>query len=224
MSTDDGTEDLERRLSAIDAPSSALDDARATLVARADDDGTLDVAYRVVDSPIGSLLVAASTTGVVRVAFEVEDHDRVLDELAQTVSPRLLHAPGRTDDVARQLERYFAGQLHEFDVAVDLQLVSGFRRRVVEHLVDIPYGRTASYGSVAAGLGNAGASRAVGSACSHNPVPVLLPCHRVVRSDGSIGQYLGGSDAKVRLLELESAGNGRPEGGAARPRSPRSQR
>jgi methylated-DNA-[protein]-cysteine S-methyltransferase len=204
----DGDIDLARQLSAIDA-SSGLDHARATLAARAQAEGTLDVAYRVVDSPIGSLLVAASTVGVVRVAFEVEDHDLVLAELAERVSPRLLHAPARSDDVARQLERYFAGELRDFEVALDLQLVSGFRRRVVEHLVEIPYGRTASYGSVAADLGNAGASRAVGSACSHNPVPVLLPCHRVVRSDGSIGQYLGGSDAKVALLELESAGTGR---------------
>jgi methylated-DNA-[protein]-cysteine S-methyltransferase len=201
----DDPEDLQRRLSAIGSPSSSLEEARATLVVRAEEDGTLDVAYRVVDSPIGALLVAASTAGVVRVAFEVEDHERVLDELADSVSPRVLHAPARTDDVARQLERYFAGELQHFDVAVDLQLVGGFRRRVVEHLAGIPYGRTASYGAVAAGLGNAGASRAVGSACSHNPVPVLLPCHRVVRSDGSIGQYLGGTDAKVALLELESS-------------------
>ena len=199
------TEDLQHRLSAIDTAPSSLEVARARLTARAEEEGTLDLAYRVVDSPIGALLVAASSAGVVRVAFEVEDHDRVLDELAGTVSPRVLHAPARTDDVARQLERYFAGELEHFDVAVDLQLVSGFRRRVVEHLVDIPYGHTASYGAVAAGLGNAGASRAVGSACSHNPVPVLVPCHRVVRSDGSVGQYLGGTDAKVTLLELESA-------------------
>jgi methylated-DNA-[protein]-cysteine S-methyltransferase len=205
----DETQDLQRRLSATGTPPSSLEGARARLAARAQEEGTLDLAYRVVDSPIGALLVAASPAGVVRVAFEVEDHERVLDELADSVSPRVLHAPARTDDVARQLERYFAGELQHFDVAVDLQLVNGFRRRVVEHLVDIPYGRTASYGAVAAGLGNAGASRAVGSACSHNPVPVLLPCHRVVRSDGSIGQYLGGTDAKVTLLELESAGGGR---------------
>ncbi len=204
MSTDDRTEDLQRRLGAIDPPLAALDAARATLGARADADGALDLAYRVVDSPIGALLVAASAGGVVRVAFECEDHDRVLEELADSVGTRVLRTPARTDHVARQLERYFDGELHEFDVALDLQLVSGFRRQVVEHLVEIPYGRTASYGSVAAGLGNAGASRAVGSACSHNPVPVLLPCHRVVRSDGAIGQYLGGTEAKVQLLELES--------------------
>lgn len=207
MSTHDRTEDLERRLATIEPPSAALRDARATLATRADADGVLDLAYRVVDSPIGALLVAASAGGVVRIAFEVEDHDRVLDELADTVSPRVLHAPARTDDVARQLEQYFAGDRRGFDVGVDLQLVGGFRRQVIEHLVEIPYGRTASYGSVAKGLGNAGASRAVGSACSHNPVPVVLPCHRVVRSDGSIGQYLGGTEAKVLLLELESGGS-----------------
>jgi methylated-DNA-[protein]-cysteine S-methyltransferase len=223
MSTHDSTTDLERRLGAIGSPAAALDAARAALASRADADGSLEVAYRVVDSPIGALLVASSAAGVVRVAFEVEGHDRVLDELAATVSPRVLHAPARTDHVARQLEQYFSGERTGFDVALDLQLVSGFRRQVVEHLVEIPYGRTASYGSVAAGLGNAGASRAVGSACSHNPVPVLLPCHRVVRSDGSIGQYLGGTDAKVLLLQLESGGQ-QPASDAAGPRSPRSQR
>lgn len=221
MSTHDRTEDLERRLATIELPSAALRDARAALAARADADGVLDLAYRVVDSPIGALLVAASASGVVRIAFEVEGHDRVLDELAESVSSRVLHAPARTDDVARQLEQYFAGDRRGFDVDVDLQLVGGFRRQVIEHLVEIPYGRTASYGSVAQGLGNAGASRAVGSACSHNPVPVVLPCHRVVRSDGSIGQYLGGTEAKVLLLELES---GRSAADADRPRSPRSTR
>ncbi len=178
---------------------------RSRLTERAEREDLVDVAYRVVDSPIGPLLVAASSTGLVRVAFESEGHDAVLDRLAGQISPRIMRMPARTDDVARQLEEYFAGRRHEFDLPLDLQLVSGFRRTVISHLPDIAYGSTASYKAVAAMAGNPTAVRAVGSACSHNPVPVVVPCHRVVRSDGSIGNYLGGVDAKAALIALESA-------------------
>jgi methylated-DNA-[protein]-cysteine S-methyltransferase len=178
---------------------------RSRLTERAEREDLVDVAYRVVDSPIGPLLVAASSTGLVRVAFESEGHDAVLDRLAGQISPRIMRMPARTDDVARQLDEYFAGRRHEFDLPLDLQLVSGFRRTVISHLPDIAYGSTASYKAVAAMAGNPTAVRAVGSACSHNPVPVVVPCHRVVRSDGSIGNYLGGVDAKAALIALESA-------------------
>ena len=178
---------------------------RSRLTERAVREDLVDVAYRVVDSPIGPLLVAASSTGLVRVAFESEGHDAVLDQLAGQISPRIMRMPARTDDVARQLDEYFAGRRHEFDLPLDLQLVSGFRRTVISHLPDIAYGSTASYKAVAAMAGNPAAVRAVGSACSHNPVPVVVPCHRVVRSDGSIGNYLGGVDAKAALIALESA-------------------
>ena len=178
---------------------------RSRLTERAEREDLVDVAYRVVDSPIGPLLVAASSTGLVRVAFESEGHDAVLDRLAGQISPRIMRIPARTDDVARQLDEYFAGRRHEFDLPLDLQLVSGFRRTVISHLSDIAYGSTASYKAVAAMAGNPTAVRAVGSACSHNPVPVVVPCHRVVRSDGSIGNYLGGVDAKAALIALESA-------------------
>ncbi len=170
----------------------------------ADGAGLLDVAYRTIDSPFGGLLVAATPAGVVRVAFERENHDQVLTELATAVSPRVLQSGRRTDDIARQLDEYFAGKRHDFDLTVDLQLVTGFRSTVISHLGDIGYGTTASYGEVAELVGNPGAARAVGSACSNNPVPVVMPCHRVVRSDGSIGQYLGGVDTKAALLALEA--------------------
>jgi len=178
---------------------------RSRLTERAEREDLVDVAYRVVDSPIGPLLVAASSTGLVRIAFQSEGHDAVLDQLAAQISPRIMTMPARTDDVARQLDEYFAGRRHEFDLPLDLQLVSGFRRTVISHLPDIAYGSTASYKAVAAMAGNPTAVRAVGSACSHNPVPVVVPCHRVVRSDGSIGNYLGGVDAKAALIALESA-------------------
>jgi methylated-DNA-[protein]-cysteine S-methyltransferase len=175
------------------------------LTVRADREDLLDLAYRTVDSPYGSLLVAATPVGLVRVAFPQEDHDEVLATLAETVSPRILESGTRTDEVARQLDEYFAGRRRSFDLDVDLRLVDGFRRTVIAHLSDIAYGTTQSYASVAQLAGNPRAVRAVGSACSHNPIPVVLPCHRVVRSDGSLGQYLGGAEAKATLIALEAA-------------------
>jgi methylated-DNA-[protein]-cysteine S-methyltransferase len=175
------------------------------LAARADATDLLDVAYRITDSPFGPLLVAATPRGVVRVAFAREDHERVLASLAAAISPRILRSGRRTDDVARQLDEYFAGRRRTFDLPIDLQLVHGFRHTVISRLPQIPFGSTASYAAVARMAGRPAAVRAVGSACSHNPVPLVVPCHRVVRSDGSVGQYLGGTEAKVALLELEAA-------------------
>jgi methylated-DNA-[protein]-cysteine S-methyltransferase len=167
-------------------------------------DELLDVAYRTVDSPVGTLLLAATTVGLVRVAYDVEDHDAVLTKLAVAVSPRVLRAPTRLDAAARQLDEYFTKRRTDFEVPVDMRLAEGFRRRVIEHLRDIGYGRRESYAEVAAALGNPRAVRAVGTACGHNPLPVVIPCHRVVRSDGSTGQYVGGAAAKSALLELET--------------------
>lgn len=182
-----------------------LDRLHRRLERAADHDGVLDVAYRTIDSPVGPLLLAATTVGLVRVAFDVEDHDTVLTRLAQTVSPRILRAPTRLDTVAYQLDEYFAKRRTTFEVPVDLRLAAGFRRSVIEHLREIGYGRRESYAAVAAAVGNPRAVRAVGSACAHNPLPVVIPCHRVVRSDGSPGQYVGGPDAKSALLSLEAA-------------------
>ncbi|ORV84307.1 methylated-DNA--[protein]-cysteine S-methyltransferase [Mycolicibacterium iranicum] len=175
------------------------------LVASAEPSGLLDVAYRTIDSPVGTLLLAATPAGLVRVAFDVEDHDTVLNRLAKALSPRILHAPAKLDAVAHQLDDYFAKRRKTFDIAVDLSLAAGFRRSVVEHLRDIGYGQRESYAQVAAAVGSPRAVRAVGTACAHNPLPVVIPCHRVVRSDGTAGQYIGGPLAKTALLELETA-------------------
>jgi methylated-DNA-[protein]-cysteine S-methyltransferase len=171
----------------------------------ADADDLLDVAYRTVDTPVGTLLLATTTVGLVRVAYDIEGHDAVLAGLAEMVSPRILRAPARLDSVTRQLDDYFAKRRTVFDVPVDLRLAEGFRRSVIEHLRDIGYGHRESYATVAAAIGHPRAVRAVGTACAHNPLPVVIPCHRVVRSDGSTGQYVGGPLAKSTLLDLEAA-------------------
>ena len=173
-------------------------------MADAEREGLLDLAYRTVDSPLGALLVAASPEGLVRVAFDSEDHDHVLTDLAGRVSVRILRAPARLDPVARQLDEYFAGTRRNFEIPVDLRLVGGFRHEVLRHLIDIGYGRTESYTEVAAATGRPRAVRAVGSACATNPVPLVVPCHRVLRSDGSLGGYRGGLPAKRLLLDLEA--------------------
>jgi methylated-DNA-[protein]-cysteine S-methyltransferase len=181
-----------------------LNRLHARLAAAADRHDLLDIAYRTVDSPVGALLIAATPTGLVRVAFGIEDHDDVLQSLSDRISSRVLHAPGRLDTVARQLDEYFAGQRHTFDVALDWQLSKGFRRVVLEHLaVDIDYGTTASYGTLARMSGSPKAVRAVGTTCATNPIPVVVPCHRVIRSDGTMGNYRGGAAAKRALLDLE---------------------
>ncbi len=178
---------------------------RARLVSSAEKAGLLDVAYRTIDTPVGTLLLAATEKGLVRVAYAREDHDLVLDRLATDVSPRVLHAPGRLDTVAREIDEYFAGRRNAFDVPLDFQLSHGFRRVVLSYLPRIGFGQTASYAAIAAAAGSPKAVRAVGTACATNPLPVVVPCHRVVRSDGAIGQYVGGTDAKKALLTLEAA-------------------
>lgn len=183
-------------------------DMMALLHARLERDaarrGLLDVAYRTLDTPIGSLLLAATGTGLVRVAFDCEGHDAVLARLAATVSPRVLHSARRLDAVATQLDEYFAGRRRQFELPFDLQLARGFRRTVLDRLRDVRYGTTVTYASLAAAAGSPAAVRAVGSACASNPLPVVIPCHRVVRTDGTIGQYLGGTDTKRSLLAMEA--------------------
>lgn len=167
--------------------------------------GLLDIAYRTIDTPVGTLLLAATEKGLVRVAYASQDYDLVLQQLARDVSPRVLRAPARLDTVAREIEEYFARRRTTFDVPLDLRLAHGFRRTVLSHLPEIGYGATATYAAVAKASGNPRAVRAAGSACANNPLPLVLPCHRVVRSDGSIGQYVGGVEAKKTLLMLEGA-------------------
>jgi methylated-DNA-[protein]-cysteine S-methyltransferase len=189
----------------LDADDETLARLHRRLETDADTEGLLDVAYRTVDTPVGTLLLATTTVGLVRVAYDSEGHDAVLARLADAVSPRILRAPARLDTVARQIDEYFAKRRTAFEVPVDLRLADGFRRNVIEHLRVIGYGRRESYATVAAAIGNPRAVRAVGSACAHNPLPVIIPCHRVVRSDGSTGQYVGGPLAKSTLLDLEAA-------------------
>ncbi|MDX1872022.1 methylated-DNA--[protein]-cysteine S-methyltransferase [Mycolicibacterium sp. 120266] len=175
------------------------------LAAAAQRDAVLDIAYRVVDSPVGPLLIAATEVGLLRVAYASEGHDAVLQRLADKVSPRILLAPDRLDTAARELDEYFAGVRRAFDMPLDWRLSAGFRNTVLRHLPQIGYGRTASYAAVAELAGNPRAVRAVGTACATNPLPVVVPCHRVVRSDGAMGGYLGGPQAKRLLLDLEAA-------------------
>jgi methylated-DNA-[protein]-cysteine S-methyltransferase len=177
----------------------------ARLAAAATEAGILDVAYRTIDTPVGTLLLAATELGLVRVAYTREGHDKVLDELANRVSPRVLRAPARLDRAATEIEEYFRGRRRLFDLPLDFQLSHGFRRTVLSHLPEIGYGRTASYAAVAAAAGSPRAVRAVGTACATNPLPVVVPCHRVVRSDGTLGQYAGGAEAKRQLLAMEAA-------------------
>jgi methylated-DNA-[protein]-cysteine S-methyltransferase len=199
----DPADDLVASMLGID--DDAVARLRSTLARRAASEGLLDVAYRTVDTPIGRLLIASTPAGLVRLAFALENHDRVLASLAARISPRVLLAPGRLDPVARQLDEYFSGRRKQFDLPVDLQLASGFRRAVLELLLGVGYGVTATYSSLAAASGSPRAMRAVGSACATNPIPIVVPCHRVVRSDGTIGQYGGGTEVKRTLLRLEAA-------------------
>jgi methylated-DNA-[protein]-cysteine S-methyltransferase len=177
---------------------------RARLATEAEPAGVLDVAYRTVDSPLGPLLLAATELGLVRVAFANEGHDAVLQELSDRISPRVLASPARLEATARELDEYFAHSRREFDVPLDWQLSSGFRSTVLHHLPEIDYGHTATYRAVAELAGNPKAVRAVGSACATNPIPVVVPCHRVVRADGTMGGYRGGLDAKRLLLAMEA--------------------
>jgi methylated-DNA-[protein]-cysteine S-methyltransferase len=179
--------------------------ARLETGARARD--LLDIAYRTIDSVVGPLLLAATPLGLLRVAFANENQDLVLQNLSQRVSPRILEAPAQLDPLVRQLDEYFAGRRHSFEVPLDWSLARGFRRTVLEHLnTDIAYGATTSYAILAGIAGSPKAVRAVGTACATNPIPIVVPCHRVIRSDGKIGSYRGGPAAKCALLDLEHTG------------------
>jgi methylated-DNA-[protein]-cysteine S-methyltransferase len=185
--------------------SETLSRLRDRLELAAEAEGLLDVAYTTIDSPVGTLLLAATPAGLVRVAYAIEDHDRVLETLAAALSPRVLRAPRRLDAAARELEEYFGGRRRGFDLPLDLSLSKGFRQLVQRHLPQIGYGQTRTYGQIAELVGNPKAVRAVGTACATNPLPVVVPCHRVLRTDGTPGAYIGGPDAKKALLRLEAA-------------------
>jgi methylated-DNA-[protein]-cysteine S-methyltransferase len=187
-----------------DAAEVDLDALISAATARADADDLVDVAWALIDTPIGPLTLSATEVGVLRIAFG--DEDDVLDELATDVSPRVLHLPARLDALRRQLDEYFAGRRHRFDVPLDRRLSRGFRARALEALaVHVGYGETASYKDVATLVGNPNATRAVGTAMATNPIPIVVPCHRVLRSGGALGNYGGGPEVKAWLLRHEGA-------------------
>jgi len=198
----DLTRDLKR---AFPQDPGELSRLHARLAAQAEREGILDVAYRTMDSPVGPLLLAATEAGLVRVAYASEDHDTVLRSLATRISPRVLSAPARLDEPARELDEYFAGRRRSFGLVLDWRLSAGFRRAVLRSLPEIGYGQTISYAAAAALAGNPKAVRAAATACATNPLPVVVPCHRVIYSDGRIGRYLGGPEAKRALLSLEAS-------------------
>jgi methylated-DNA-[protein]-cysteine S-methyltransferase len=197
--------DVAGLLASAAADADILDRLHERLEEAAIRDGLLDVAYTRIDTPVGSLLLAATERGLVRVAYDRENHDTVLETLAARLSPRILHAPQRLEPAVRQIGEYFAGRRLQFDLPLDFALSHGFRQTVQRHLSDIAYGRTESYQQVAVQVGSPNAVRAVGTACATNPLPVVVPCHRVLRTDGTIGKYVGGPDAKTHLLHLEGA-------------------
>lgn len=191
--------EIKTRLAARAAPAPPTD----VLVERADREGLVDVAYDAVDSPIGTLLVATTDEGLVRISFHSEAEDLVLEELARRVSPRVVKAPRRVAAVARELDEYFAGRRKDFDVPLDWRLVGPYARKVLTATAAIPFGQVSTYREVARKAGNPAASRAAGNALGSNPIPVVVPCHRVLRTGGGLGGYGGGLDVKELLLRLE---------------------
>ena len=201
------TDDLDRRLTDAARPATTLDldGLRSVLARRAAEDGLLDVAHGTYDSPLGRLTVMVTRRGLVRLSYPGDGIAAQLDELADRVSPRILEAPERTDVVRRQLDEYFDGGRHSFDVRIDWRLVRGFAADVLRATARIPFGSVSSYAEVAAGAGSPKAYRAAGNALGSNPVPIVVPCHRVLHAGGGLGGYTGGLDRKRFLLRLEGA-------------------
>jgi methylated-DNA-[protein]-cysteine S-methyltransferase len=198
--------DPERVLRELAANSDQLAaDLAAGFAERAAGEGLLDVAYASADSPFGPIMLAATPRGLVRVGLPNEDSDHFLTVLAQRVSPRVLEAPSRFDEARRELDLYFEGRLDRFDLPLDWQLSHGFRRKVLRQTARIPYGQTRSYKEMAQRAGSPRAVRAAGSALGSNPIPIVVPCHRVLRTGGGLGGYGGGLELKQALLQLEGA-------------------
>lgn len=186
--------------------SDAADEAASAFEARAKRQGLIDVGYAIVDSPVGRLLVAVTPKGLVRVAFAEETEEHVLEELSIALSPRVLESARMTETVRRQLETYFEGRTRAFRTRIDWSLIpDGFFRRVLEETARIPFGAVSTYGTVANLAGSPRAARAAGNALHENPVPIVVPCHRVVPASGGIGQYGGQEWRKAFLLRLEGA-------------------
>jgi len=179
---------------------------KSRLADAADAGGLVDLAYTTYDAPVGELLLAATPRGLVKVSFDVEDPDSTLERLAAQISPRVLERPARLDEARRELDQYFAGHRREFDLPLDWRLSSGFRRRVLRATARIPFGETSTYSKVASAAGSPRAHRAAGTALGANPLPIVVPCHRVLRTGGALGGYGGGLEMKEELLRIEGAG------------------
>lgn len=171
------------------------------LAALAEREGLLDIGIATMDSPIGELLLASTPVGLVRVSFF--GHDETLEDLSARISPRIIDAPKRLDPVRRQLDEYFDGRRQAFDIPIDWSLVGEWGRKILDACARIPFGEVRTYGDMAAAAGSPKASRAAGTALGHNPVPVVVPCHRVLRAGGALGGYTGGLHIKEHLLRLE---------------------
>jgi methylated-DNA-[protein]-cysteine S-methyltransferase len=198
------TDDLERRLRDASVPGALdLDALRAGLARRAADQGLLDVAIGTYDSPLGSLTLMVTPRGLIRLSYPGESIEDQLQVVADRVSPRILEAPERTDAVRRQLDDYFAGHRRSFDVPIDWRLVRGFAGDVLRATARIPFGDVSSYREIAAAAGSPNAYRAAGNALGSNPVPIVVPCHRVLHAGGGLGGYTGGLERKRYLLHLE---------------------
>jgi methylated-DNA-[protein]-cysteine S-methyltransferase len=196
-------DDIERQLKEHELPAGPPVSTLSAVAERAEREGLVDVAYTTIDSPLGELLLAATPTGLARLAYPLNDFDAVLGDLARRLSPRVIEAPARLDLARRELDEYFEGRRREFDLPLDLSATSGFSRRVLEATAGIGFGERASYADVARAAGSERAVRAAGSALGRNPVPVVVPCHRVLRTGGGLGGYTGGLDKKRFLLDLE---------------------
>jgi methylated-DNA-[protein]-cysteine S-methyltransferase len=195
------TKDIEVALkeAAVKLPSAAALDLQRVAA-----EGLLDVAYASVDSPLGTLVVASTSRGLVRLAYTgSRSEDEVIEDLADRLSPRVLEAPQRLDDVRRELEEYFEGRRDEFDLPIDWSLTRGFTSKVLRQTARIGFGKTSTYAEMASRAGSPRAVRAAGNALGANPIPVVVPCHRVLRSGGALGGYTGGVERKEFLLRLE---------------------
>lgn len=180
--------------------------AAGRLAVNADRQGLIDVAYATVDSPLGPLLAAGTERGLVMLSYADESVDALLVRLAERLSPRILEAPARLDRTRRELDEYFSRERRRFDIPIDWSLISGYARAVLERTSEIPYGQASSYAEVSAAAGSPRGARATGNALGSNPIPIVIPCHRVLRSGGGIGGYTGGLHRKRFLLALESGG------------------
>jgi methylated-DNA-[protein]-cysteine S-methyltransferase len=200
------TDSIERRLASADTGANPdLTALRAALAERAEREGLLDVAYASLDSPIGELTVFTTRLGLAMLAYPEDGADAAMQRVATGISPRVLAAPQRTDEVRRELDAYFAGRLHRFKTPVDWRLVAGFTARVLHATAEIPYGSVSTYGRVAEEAGSPRAHRAAGNALHVNPIPIVVPCHRVLPAGGKLGGYGGGVERKAFLLQLEGA-------------------